>query len=56
MSCSVNVESQYLLHVDIKGPHGLTLWAGAGLHLLVLGLEEWSQHKVTLVTVVLDHG
>lgn len=46
----------HLLHVDLKGPLGLTLGAGARLHLLVLGLEERPQHKVTLAAVVLDHA
>lgn len=46
----------YLLHVDLEGPQGLTLWTGAWLHLLVLGLEERPQEKVALVTVVLDHA
>lgn len=46
----------HLLHVDLKGPLGLTFRTGTRLHLLVLGLEEGPEHEVTLVTVVLDHA
>lgn len=46
----------HLLHVDLKRTLRLTLGTGARLHLLVLGLEKGPQHKVTLVTVVLDHS
>lgn len=46
----------YLFHVDFKGANRLTLWAGAGLHLLVLGLEEGPQDEAALATVVLDHA
>lgn len=48
--------ASHRLHVDLKGTLRLTLWTRAGLHLLVLGLEEGPQHKITLVTVVLDHS
>ncbi len=48
--------ASHLFHVDLKGAQGLTLRTGARLHFLVLGLEEGSQHEVTLVTVVLDHA
>lgn len=48
--------ASHLLHVDLEGAQGLTLGTGTRLHLLVLGLEEGSQHEVTLVTVVLDHA
>lgn len=46
----------HLLHVDLKRTLRLTLGTGARLHLLVLGLEKGPQHKVALVTVVLDHA
>lgn len=50
------VLASHLLHVDLKRTLRLTLRTGSWLHLLVLGLEKWPQHKVTLVTVVLDHS
>ena len=43
-----------LFHIDFKRPCGLTLRTGVGLDLLVGCLVEWSQDKVTFVTVVLD--
>lgn len=46
----------HLLHVDLKRTLRLTLGTGARLHLLVLGLEKGPQHKLALVTVVLDHS
>lgn len=44
----------HLFHVDFKRSCGLTLGTWPGFDLLVLGLVEWSQNVVTLVTVVLD--
>lgn len=50
------LQAPHLLHVDFKRTLRLTLGTGPWLHLLVLGLEEGSQHEVTLVTVVLHHS
>lgn len=46
----------YLFHIDFKGAKRLTLWTGAGFHLLVLGLEKGSQDEAALAAVVLDHA
>lgn len=53
---TITSPTPHLLHVDLKGPLGLTFRTRTRLHLLVLGLEEGPQHEVTLVTVVLDHA
>lgn len=50
------VTGSHLLHVDLEGALRLALGAGARLHLLVLVLEEGSQHEAALVAVVLDHA
>ena len=46
----------HLLHVDLEGSIGLALWTGTRLDLLVVTLEERSQHEATLEAVVLHHA
>jgi len=46
----------HLLHVDLKGPAGLALGAGARPHLLVLPLVEGPQEEAALEAVILDHA
>ena len=43
-------------NIYLEGSLALTLGTGAGLDLLVLGLDEGAENIVTLVTVVLDHA
>ena len=45
-----------LLHIELKGPTGLTLGAGTRPRLLVLSLVEWTENEPTAEAVVLDHA
>ena len=51
-----NHDGLYLLHIDLVGTVGLTLWAGGGPRLLILPLVERSQDEPTAEAVVLDHA